>query len=164
MPPAQGIVLKLKRSERQSTFGSIIYVLDARVDAAADVIAAIGKHNLGSRLVYESEARQRHRANAEGHASASADEASGVGWVPTPGKVGMGLLKSAWKLGRAGVSAARASLALRITVNSLLSGVHVECKSMEELLEAEDAIRQAKANLEAYVATLATFDGREELV
>jgi hypothetical protein len=164
MPPAQGMALKLKRSQKQSTFGAIIYILDARMDVSAEVRDQIYKHRLGNRLVYESEARQKHRANALGHAADSADAASDVGLVPTPGQIGKGLLKTTWKLGRAGVSAARASMALRITIDSLIAGVHVECKSMEELLDAEDAIRQAAENLKGYVEVAKTFDGGEEIV
>jgi hypothetical protein len=164
IPPLQTMALKLKRSQKQGLSGAIIYILDARMDVPADTRDHIRKHRLGGRLVYESEARQKHRANAIGRAAASADAASGVGFIPTPGKVGKGLLKTAWNLGRAGVSAARASLALRITVDSLIAGVHVECKSMEELLEAEDAIRQAAENLKGYVEVGKTFDGGEEVV
>jgi len=156
--------LKLKRSQKQSSFGAVIYILDARMDVSADILAHIRKHRLGGKLVYESEARQQHRANALGHAAGSADAASGMGLIPTPGQVGKGLLKTAWKLGRAGVSAARASMALRITIDGLIAGVHVECKSMEELLEAEEAIRQAAENLKGYVEVGKTFDGGEHVV
>jgi hypothetical protein len=57
-----------------------------------------------------------------------------------------------------------AALALQITVSSLMAGVHVECKSMDELLEAEAAIRAAKGNLEGYIAEIVKFDGTEEIV
>ena len=67
-------------------------------------------------------------------------------------------------MGRAGVSAAAAALSLRVTIDSLMSGVHVECKNMDELLEAERAIREAAQNLRAYLDVARTFDGREEIV
>jgi hypothetical protein len=69
-----------------------------------------------------------------------------------------------WKFARAGVSTARASLALRITVSSLIAGVHVRCKDLDELLEAENAIRAAKRNLEGYIEEIKKFDGTEEVV
>jgi hypothetical protein len=69
-----------------------------------------------------------------------------------------------YRLGRASVSAAMAALSLRITVDSLIRGVHVECNSMDELLAAEKAIREAASNLKAYLDTAATFDGREEVI
>lgn len=76
----------------------------------------------------------------------------------------LGAGKTLWRLGRASVSATMAALSLRITIDSLIRGVHVECKSMNELLEAENAIREAAANLKAYLETAATFDGREEVI
>ena len=61
------------------------------------------------------------------------------------------------------MTATMAHLSLRITVYSLIKGVHVECDSMEELLEAEIAIDQAGQNLRNFLDHAATFDGREEI-
>jgi Domain of unknown function (DUF4189) len=160
MPPLEGIVLRLKRSQKKSTMGNIIYMLDARIDASQETLDLISRHRLGGRLIYESEARQKHAANAQGHL---ANTRGGPSLLAPASEQAMGVAKTMWKLGRAAVSAVRASLALRITVNSLLSGVHVECKDMEELLEAEAAIREAKENLEGFIETAQTFDGREEI-
>jgi hypothetical protein len=44
-----------------------------------------------------------------------------------------------------------------------MKGVHVECKSMAELLGAEQAIVEAGEKLRVYLDTAATFDGREEV-
>lgn len=160
MPPLEGVVLKLKRSQKTGTMGGIIYMLDARIDASQETLSLIAKHNLGSRLIYESEARQKHATAAQEHLAATRGGPSVFAPASEQAKGASGTI---WKLGRAAVSAVRASLALRITVNSLLSGVHVECKSMEELLEAEAAIREAKENLEGFLETAQTFDGREEI-
>jgi hypothetical protein len=160
MPPLEGIVLKLKRSQKTGTMGGLIYMLDARIDASQETLSLIVKHKLGNRLIYESEARQRHAAAAQGHLAATR---GGPSLLAPASEQAKGAVGTIWKLGRATVSAVRASLALRITVNSLLSGVHVECKSMEELLEAEAAIREAKENLEGFIETAQTFDGREEI-
>jgi hypothetical protein len=46
MPPAQGMALKLKRSQKQSTLGAVIYVLDARMGISADVRQYIYTHRL----------------------------------------------------------------------------------------------------------------------
>ncbi|WP_316158325.1 MULTISPECIES: DUF4189 domain-containing protein [unclassified Bradyrhizobium] len=160
MPPLEGIVLKLKRSQKTGAMGGLIYMLDARIDASQETLSLIAKHNLGGRLIYESEARQKHVAAAQGHLAATR---GGPSLLAPASEQAKGAAGTIWKLGRAAVSAVRASLALRITVNSLLSGVHVECKSMEELLEAESAIREAKENLEGFLETAQTFDGREEI-
>ena len=82
----------------------------------------------------------------------------------TAGAQLMGVAKSLFWFGRASISATAASLSLRITIHGLLSGVHVECKSMNELLQAERAIREAAEGLRAYLDIAATFDGREEIV
>jgi hypothetical protein len=161
VPPQDGIVLKLKRSQKTGSMGGLIYMLDARIDASAEILTLISTHRLGSRLIYESTARQQHAEAAKAHLGGSRSDTS---IFAPPSKQAMGAAKTMWKLGRAAVSAARAALSLRITVDSLLAGVHVECKSMEELLEAETAIREAKGNLEGYITTLTSFDGQEEIV
>jgi hypothetical protein len=88
----------------------------------------------------------------------------GPGLRDSPGSQLWGVAKSFFWMGRAGISATAAALSLRITIDSLMSGVHVECKSMGELLEAERAIRDAAQNLRAYLNVARTFDGREEIV
>ena len=52
---------------------------------------------------------------------------------------------------------------LTITIASLERGQHIELKSLDELLAAEDAIMEACRTLRAYLETAATFDGREVL-
>ena len=161
LPPQEGIVLKLKRSQRQGTMGANIYILDARIDASAEVRAIILRHRLGSRVIYESRSRQKRAEATKANLERSHDGTS----LFAPGSAQLrGAGNALWHLGRAAVSATIASLSLRVTVDSLFSGVHVECKSMEELLEAEAAIKQAKGNLEGYIDVLSTFDGREQIV
>src|SRR5581483_6212393 len=161
LPPSQPIALKLKRSKKRGTMGGTIYMLDARIDVSAEFRDLIVTHKLGSRLIYESEARQKHAAKAQAHLASSRSDTS---LFAPPSEQAAGAAKTFWKLGRAAVSAARASFALRVTVDSLLAGVHVECKSMEELLEAEQAFREAKENLEAHIEVARSFDGREEII
>jgi len=64
----------------------------------------------------------------------------------------------------AGISIAAASLSLRITISSLITGVHVQCKDMDEILEAEEAITIAAQNLKSYLSAASTFNGQEELI
>ncbi|MEY9880424.1 hypothetical protein [Bradyrhizobium sp. USDA 329] len=56
------------------------------------------------------------------------------------------------------------ALSLRVTIETLMSGQHIECKDLDELLGAEAAILSACKNLKAYLETAQTFDGREEVV
>jgi hypothetical protein len=158
--PRQPIVLRLKRSQKPG-FWSTIYMLDARIDVSAEIRSLIDKHKLGTRVIYESEARQRHAANTRDHLEASRP---GVSFFAPPREQTKDFGRVLWQLAKAGVSRVRASLALQITVSSLMAGVHVECKSMDELLEAESAIRAAKRNLEGYIAELLRFDGTDEVI
>jgi hypothetical protein len=153
--------LKLKRSQRSGVMGKIIFVLDARIGLNAEEHSRIKQYRLGSFVVYDSKAREKYReATSEhlemtrGHAPLSAGATAQF----------LGLGKTLYRLGRASVSATMTALSLRITVDSLIHGVHVECKSMDELLEAEAAIRDAARNLKSYLETAVTFDGREEII
>lgn len=160
LPPSQPMLLRLKRTQRQGPMGGNIYMLDARLDVSAEIRDLINKHRWGPRVIYESEARQKHAAKTQSHLEGTKSD---VGLFAPPSAQAMGAAKSIWKLARAGVSAARMAFSLRVTVNSILAGVHVECKGMEELLEAENAFRKAKETLEGYVAAAQSFDGREEI-
>ena len=54
--------------------------------------------------------------------------------------------------------------ALRITIRKLLHGVHVESRTLEELFDTEQDIKQAVEGLKDYLAIAGTFTGQEELV
>jgi hypothetical protein len=149
--------LKLKRSQRSGGImgGKVIFGLDARAELSPDEQALIRKYNLGKLVVYDSEARKKHQGSAYDHfggaANTSGYDLSSAG-------------KSLWKNARGLASAAMMALSLRVTVDSLVSGQHIECKELDELLGAEGAIRDACGNLKAYLETALTFDGREEVV
>ena len=142
--------LKLKRSQRSGLMGKVLFTLDARTELDAEEQGLVGKYSLGKLIVYDSENRKKHQQAAYGHF----DDAANTG-----GSVGKGL----WKNARGIISAAMMSLSLRITVDSLVSGQHIECKDMDELLGAEAAIIDACKSLKAYLETALTFDGREEV-
>jgi hypothetical protein len=57
-----------------------------------------------------------------------------------------------------------ASMSLQVTVDSLTGGHHIECKSMDELLGAESALREGCETLRTYLDLAETFDGREEII
>ena len=149
--------LKLRRSQRAGGLmgGKVIFGLDARADLSADEQNLVKKYGLGKLIVYDSEARKKHQGAAYGHFDAAAN---------TPGYSGSSAARSLWSNARGLASAAMMALALRVTVDSLVSGQHIECKDLDELLGAEGAIRDACGNLKAYLETALTFDGREEVV
>lgn len=161
LPPAQFMALKLKRSERRHLTGKIIFMLDARMDLNAEAHALIKRYGLGTRLVYESQTRERHKEATKEHLESTRDHPS---WSAGPNAQLLGTGKTFYRLARAAVSATMAALSLRITVDGLIRGVHVECESMDELIGAEGAVREAAANLKGYLEEAATFDGREEIV
>ena len=150
--------LKLKRSQRSGGImgGKVIFALDARADLTADEQGLVKKYGLGKLVVYDSEARKKRQGAAYGHF-----ENAGSGpLVATGGTVA----RSLWSNARGIASAAMMALSLRVTVDSLVAGQHIECKDLDELLGAEGAIRDACGNLKAYLETALTFDGREEVV
>jgi hypothetical protein len=136
--------LKLQRSQREGGVmsKSIIFCLDARVEFSPAEQASITRYKLHKQVIYNSEAAQKHLANA--------------GMSMATGSM-IGSLKGM-------ASVAFAALNLNVSIESLQRGQHVECKSMDELLGAEDAIMTACQNLRGYLDTAATFDGREVLI
>jgi hypothetical protein len=153
--------LKLKRSQRSGMMGKIIFILDARMELSPDDAALVAKYRLGERIVYESSTRQKRAEATKAHLESTREHPS---LFSSPTKQALGVGKTLFRLARAGTSAAMTALALRITIDSLAQGVHVECKSLEELTEAENAIVEAARNLKGYLASAVGFDGQEEIV
>ena len=143
--------LKLKRSQRAGGMmgGKVLFALDARADLSADEKNLVQKYKLGSLIVYDSVARKKHTEAGYGHFDEAAHSTVG---------------RSLWKNARGLASAAMMALSLRITVDGLVSGQHIECKELDELLGAEAAILDACKSLKGYLETALTFDGREEVV
>jgi hypothetical protein len=158
---ADRMCLKLKRSQRSSSFGKPLFVLDARMEVTAEEAELVRKYRLGDDVIYESSSRQRHQEATRAHLEMTK---SGPGFTDSTKSQLLGAGSTLYRLARATVSATAAALSLRITVSSLMSGVHIECKSMGELLGAETAIVEAAQNLRSYLDTAATFDGREEII
>ena len=150
--------LLLRRSQRsaEGILGTkVLFALDARVDLSRNEQALVQKYGLGKLAVYDSEARKKHGASAYGHFDNGAT---------TPGFGAASAGRSLWSGARGLASAAMMALALRVTVDSLMSGQHIECKDLDELLGAEAAITEACRNIKAYLETAVTFDGREEVI
>jgi hypothetical protein len=149
--------LLLRRSQRNAGLmgGKVVFALDARVDLSPDERALVQKYALGKLSVYDSEARKKHTDAAYGHF----DDAT-----TTPGLGASSAGRSLWSNARGLASAAMMALSLRVTVDSLVAGQHIECKDLDELLGAEAAIRDACQNVKVYLEAAVTFDGREEVV
>lgn len=136
--------LKIKRSQREGGVlaKTAIFIIDARVQFTAQERANITRYKLGNQVIYNSEASKRALDKGDAHLSR--------------GSIGGNLKSLAYS--------ALAAMNLNITIASLEGGQHVECKSLDELLGAEDAIMEACRNLKGYLDTASTFDGREVLV
>ncbi len=143
--------LKLKRSQRAGGMlgGKVLFGLDARAELSSEEQSLVSKYGLGKLVVYDSEARKKHGEAAYSHF----DDAT----VASTGR-------SLWKNARGLASAAMMALSLRITVDSLVGGQHIECKDLDEVLGAESAIMDACKNVKGYLETAKTFDGREEVI
>lgn len=134
--------LKIRRSQRETGVLSkaTLFCLDARVQFTAAESAAITRYKMQKEGIYSSDAAQKAFAKSNDVADGSM----------------MGGFKSL-------AHAAMGAMRLNITVGSLSQGQHIECKSLDELLGAEEAIMTACRNLRVYLDTAATFDGREVL-
>lgn len=138
------MLLKLSRSQRTSGLMSktVLFMLDARLELNAEEAASVRKYALGSQVIYNSAASRKH---LEAAATAVVQETAG-------------------SFVRMLASSAMARLSLNITIDSLTKGQHIECKDLDELLAAEEALKQACRSALSYLDIAKTFDGREIVV
>lgn len=143
--------LKIKRSQRTGGVmgNKVIFALDARSELKAEEKALVSKYALGKMVVYDSEARKKLTEAGQTHIAESQSGSAGHSvWAATKGLANLAI----------------AAMSLRVSVDSLTQGHHIECKDMDELLGAEEAITEACRNLKGYLETAATFDGREVVI
>jgi hypothetical protein len=135
--------LKLRRSQKTTGMisKSVSFVLDARAELSAEESAAVKKYGLGNQILYASAKSKAHAETAM-----SVDPTTGGGFL------------------RGIAAAAMSRLSLNISIDSLTKGHHIECKDLEELLGAEEAIQNACQAIRGYVELAQTFDGREIVI
>lgn len=143
--------LRLRRSQRAGGMlgGKILFALDAQVALSPEENGLVKRYDLGKLVVYDSESRKKYGEAAYAHFDEAASSSVG---------------RSLWKSARGLATAAMMGLSLRVTIDGLRQGQHIECKDLDELLGAEAAILNACKNIKTYLETAQTFDGREELV
>lgn len=143
--------LKLTRSQREGGViaTSVIFCLDARAELAAEERANVLRYRLGNQTLYSSETAKRHADKA----SASLDQTERGTQAQQWGGLAKGL-----------AYAALSKLSLNISIDSLQRGHHIECKDLNEVIATESALFTACENLRDYLATAATFDGRESVI
>jgi hypothetical protein len=132
------------------------------MEVPAEEYSLIQRYRLGNELIYDSSARERHTEALKAHLESTKKDHAG--YRDTVAKQLWGVSKMVYRFARAGASATMLTFSLRVTTYSLMRGVHVECKSMAELITAEGAIAKAGETLRWYLDEAATFDGREEIL
>lgn len=130
--------LKIKRSQKSSGLMSktVVFCLDARAEFTAEEAANVKKYKLGNQTIYNSEKSKQALETMHN----------------APGMIG------------SLAALAKHRLATNISIEDLASGKHIECKDLDELLGAENAVIEACKNLRQYLDTVATFDGAEQLI
>lgn len=136
--------LRLKRSEGSKGVlsKSLVFCLDARLELTPAEAEAVRKYKLGEQCIYNSEQSKKHLM-----AGATSLMTGGV----------MGVAKAGFKL-------AMSQLQLNITLDTLTRGQHIQCKDLDEVLDAEQSLMKACENAAAYLATAATFNSGSDEV
>jgi hypothetical protein len=154
------MLLKIKKSQTTNLWGTVIFIIDARMEISAQEHRLVQKYHLGDLLIYSSNARDKHLDAMK--ASVEGTKGHPVFTLSVKDQL-MGVLKTIFSFGMAGAHATMAAYHLKITVNKLLRGVHVRCKDMNEVLVAKNAIVQAGQSLRTYLDVGQSFDGTEEI-
>ena len=143
--------LKIQRSQRAGGIvgGTVLFCLDVRADYSPEERDNVRKYKLGSQAIYNSRTAQKHLENFNAHLDRTQE-----------GTVG----NRAAGLARGALSLAMAKMSLNISIDSLGRGHHIECKDLEELLEAEDTVRNSCKNVTRYLEVAATFNGSETVI
>jgi hypothetical protein len=122
--------MKIQRSQRMRGVvgNTVFFCLDVRAEYSSEERDNIRKYKLGPQVVYNSRAARKHIDRA-------GDQFDRTQERDLKGQVA-GLARGAFSL-------ALAKMSLNISIASLERGHHIECKDLDELLEAEDAVRHA---------------------
>lgn len=135
------MLLKIKRAQKSTMMGNALFSLDFKAEVSDEERKLIDKYKLGKSIVYSSEAFQKNAA-----AFQDAKAQGGGGFLK-----GMAAIASSF-------------FNLKISVNDLVDGRHIEMKDLDEMISAEQQIVQACNNLKAHLAAAKTFDGREDTI
>lgn len=137
--------LKITRSQRESGILSktAVFIIDARVVFTPEEQRHVAHYKLWNEHIYSSQSANKSWAEAQAHGSE-------------------------WKAGGGGAfkslaHSVIASFKLNVTVASIYNGQNIECKSLDELIFAEECIKTACKTLREYLDVAATFNGAEVL-
>ncbi len=127
--------LKIKRSQKEGMMGGVTFALDVLADLTDEEAGLVRRYKLGSSVVYSSEAANENFARAQ------AGSASGLGALV------MDRLTKRF-----------------LTIGNLVSGQHIECKDLVEVITVEEQVRIACQNLSGFLDVARTFNGTEQIV
>lgn len=129
----KGNDMRLILNRGQKTTGmmskSVMFQLTARVDLDETERAALSKYKFGKELVYSKE-----NVAPSGYAS-----------------------RNTW--GGIARNLSAAAMNLQLTVDGLVNGRTIECKSISEMLDVEDTIKQGCEVLKGMLSACQTFEG-----
>lgn len=128
-----------------------IFAIEARAEFTPQELAEIQKYKLGKQIVYNSKTFEKHQ---------EALKNTKVGNHDHPG---MAIAGGAFAMGKTVFHAVAAKMSLVITIDSLQRGQRIECKDLDEVLEADDALDEACRAVRRYLNLASTFDGRDRL-
>lgn len=124
--------LKVRRNQKTSMLGKVIFTLDVRAELSAEETGLVTRYKLANEVVYTTD-----------QSSANADRAHAGNAMALAKLLADKVLKNFF------------------TVSDLVSGQHIECKELQQVLAAEEQVRAACANLKQHLALAQTFDGTE---
>jgi hypothetical protein len=119
--------LLLRRDQKKSLTGKMIFTLDARAELTPEERDAVQKYKMGDTLLYEKLRLVERGSGLLGFFSRFAFRAQNV----------------------------------RITVNDLVHGKHLECRDIVEMRGVEEQIKEASETFKAVLETAAHFGGEE---
>tara|TARA_B100000508_G_scaffold60333_1_gene47233 strand:- start:274717 stop:275121 length:405 start_codon:yes stop_codon:yes gene_type:complete len=127
--------LKLRRSQKSGLTGTPIFILDVMAELTDEEAELVKKYKLKGQLVYTSEAADQNLAKSEAGS-----------WAGLGGALMDRVTKRSFSLG------------------DLVSGQHLECKDLNEVVATENQVHQACRNIRGYIDVARQFDGSEQIV
>ena len=152
--------VKVKKSQRTNWRGQIIFILDARMEVPPREHDQIRKYGLGIMLIYDSANRKKHKEALDAHLESTKQH---PGTVTLSTSQLLGIVKTFYRFLRAMMSLFMIKASFGITVNKLMKGVHIESKSLAELLAVEKEINESIETVRGYIEAAESFDGSEEV-
>ncbi len=125
--------LLLRRGQKSSMMGKVIFTLDLRAELSPEESSFVKKYRMGKEVVYQ---------------KVKVDTSA----IPMMGAV------AGWT-----TLVASKFMNLTLTVEDLLTGKHIECKEIMEMLAAEEQIREACQVFKKILSSAAFFEGEEVL-